>query len=642
LNERNTRRKTSLKKFGLLGFVGILVCTFLASYPICAQEQEQEDSLQYEVAVTLKLIQVYVSDKEGNPIHDLTKEDFLVYDNGRLIEVTDFEIHRLDPPPKKEAEALPRMSRKFFLLLDAYRNDGFGLKKARNLALHFIKTQIHHEDELGLLSYSIERGLVLHIPLTKDHAKIQEAVNAIKLFPGITDGSLRDIGITSMDNAVDFTDGLSDFAVSLRYEPGYKHIILFSAGLPRDLFESDDPRLRFHHERMAKELASSSCPIYTIDTQGQRDNIQGREQKGDHSLRRLAALTGGSHFTNVDYQDAISADIQNSTGNYYVLGYYVEEAWDGKYHEIKVRTKRKGVRIQAQKGYFSPKAYRKFDRLEKRLHLLDLARSPNPQFDLPQDIPSISRPWRDSDSLMVLNLTEIIPADLQKILADKAEFFTLVYDDEGILIAEGKNNVDYTKNPPKRICMYTFFPHPPGKYEYITILRNRKTGAVAKAVNTVAIPEDKKSQPLLAGPLFFFQGSGTLCLQTEIKHPKGKSTKQDLNLGVIAPKIDGSISPLVAELSKSTAALYAIFGLEKEERDELVLEFVPSLRSKTTDETFPLKHSIRNDINPEHDNTLVLELELTPVPPGQYALEIAVSGTSPVQTRVFSQDIIIR
>ncbi|UCE40190.1 MAG: VWA domain-containing protein [Candidatus Aminicenantes bacterium] len=628
----------------MLSFICILVSSLFTSPSIFEQDQQKADSLQYEVSVTLKLIQVYVSDKDGNPVQDLTKEDFLIYDNGRLITVTDFEIHSLELPPEKETEAPPRMSRKFFLLLDAYRNDGLGLKKARTLALHFIETQVHPEDELGLLTYSIGRGLVLHWPLTTDHEKIREAVKTIKLFPGITVGSYGGSGVTSMDEAVDFTKSLNDFAVSLRYTPGYKHIILFSAGLPRALFASDDPRLRYEHERLAKELASSSSPIYTVDTQGERDLVQGRELKGDHSLRRLAALTGGRHFTNVDYQETISEDIQNSTGNYYVLGYYVEEAWDGKYHEIKVKVKRKGVRVQAQKGYFSPKAYAKFSKLEKRLHLLDLARNPSPQFDLPQDMPSISVPWRDSNSSAVLHLSEIVPADLEEILGNKAELFTLVYDDEGVLTAEGKKEMDFTESPPGRICTYTFFPQPQGRYDYITILRNKKTGAAAKAASTVVFPENQQSQPALSGPVFFVPGRGSLCLPMEIESAEGKSKTKEFNLDAIAPRIQGSISPLVFDLDKNTAAMYAVFGLKKEAKEKKALEFVfvPRLRSKTTDETYPLRHTERNDILTDSENTIVLELELTPVPAGKYVLEISVAGTSLLQDLIFSQDVFIR
>jgi VWFA-related protein len=619
---------------------------------ISAETQEKADALQYEVSVTLKLIQVYVSDKEGNPIHDLTKDDFLLYDNGQLVSVTDFEIHSLALPsekggvgpevkPEKSSEESPSLSRKFFLLLDAYRNDGLGLKKARTMALHFIETQVQPEDELGLLSYTLDRGLILHEPLTTNHEKIREAAKTIKLFPGITVGGYGN-GATSMDEALDFTKSLSDFAVSLRYIPGYKHIILYSAGLPSTLLTSDDPRLRFEHERLAKELASSSSPIYTVDTQGQRDLVQGREQKGDHALRRLSALTGGRYFPNVDYQEAISEDIQNSTGNYYVLGYYVDEAWDGKYHEIKVNVERRGVRVQAQKGYFSLKAYAKFTKLEKRLHLLDLARNPSPRFHLPKDIPSISGSWRDSNSPMVLHLTEIIPADLEEIVVDKVEISTLVYDDEGVLTAEGKKDMDFTENLPGRICTYTFFPQAPGRYEYITILRNKKTGAAARAANTVVIPENEDSQTALSGPVLFVPGRESLCLNIGIEPAEGESTTTDLNLDAIAPRLEGSISPLVFELGKNTTALYAVFGLKEETKNDQDLEFVPRLLSKTTDVSYPLGYSKRNDIHTEFENTLVLELELIPVPPGKYVLEIFVGGITLVQSLIFSQDVFIR
>jgi VWFA-related protein len=641
-----------LKKSFLLNFICVLFSILLASPSVSAQKQEKADSLQYEVSVTLKLIQIYVSDKEGNPVRDLTKEDFLLYDNGKLVSVTDFEIHGLALPskkgtggpevePEKSSKELPSLSRKFFLLLDAYRNDGLGLKKARTMALHFIETQVQPEDELGLLSYTLDRDLVLHEPLTTDHEKIREAAKTIKLFPGITVGSYGS-GATSMDEALDFTKSLYDFAVSLRYIPGYKHIILYSAGLPLTLLTSNDPRLRFEHERLAKELASSSSPIYTVDTQGHRDLVQGREQKGDHSLRRLSALTGGRHFPNVDYQEAISEDIQNSTGNYYVLGYYVDEAWDGKYHEIKVKVEKKGVRIQAQKGYFSPKAYAKFTKLEKRLHLLDLARNPSSRSQLPKGIPSTSGSWRDSNSSMVLYLTEIIPSDLMEIITDKVEFFTLVYNDEGVLTAEGKKDMDFTENLPERICSYTFFPQPPGRYDYITILRNKKTGAASKAISTVVIPENEDSQTSLSGPVIFVPGKESLCLPMEVEPAEGELTAIDLNLEAIAPQLEGSISPLVFELGKNKTALYAVFGLKKEARDDQDLEFGPRLRSRTTDESFPLGYSKRNDIHTDYKNTFVLELELIPVPPGKYVLEIFVGRTTLVQSLIYSQDVLIR
>jgi len=58
------------------------------------QEKGQE-TFQYEVTVTLKLIQVFVTDGKGNPVIDLAQADFILYDNGKLKKITEFEKHRL-------------------------------------------------------------------------------------------------------------------------------------------------------------------------------------------------------------------------------------------------------------------------------------------------------------------------------------------------------------------------------------------------------------------------------------------------------------------------------------------------------------------------------------------------------------------
>ncbi|MCJ7579574.1 MAG: VWA domain-containing protein [Candidatus Aminicenantes bacterium] len=629
-----------MKKEYLLQIFCFVLTVLMAIHLTYGQEQKKDDSLQHEASVTLKLIQVYVSYKDGNPVQDLTKEDFILYDNGQPMTVTDFEIHSLIPPAKKETENIPlRMGRKFYLFLDAYRNDGMGLIKARTTAVHFIDTQVHPEDELGLISYSIGRGLILHIPLTSDHSKIRETVKTIKLFPWMTP---TNNGETDMSEALDFTESFNDFAVSLRYIPGYKHIILFSAGLPRSLFQTEDPRLLSEHEGLAKELASSSCSLYTVDTQGQRDLAGGREQNGDDFLRQLASLTGGRHFNNVNHKEVISESVQNSTGFYYVLGYSVDEDWDGEFHEIKVKVERKGIRIQAQKGYFNPKPFAKFSKLEERLHLIDLARNPSPQFDLPEEIQSHSGLWENANSPIILNLTEIIPTRLEEIFADKTELFTLVYDSEGELVAEGKKDLDFTEDFPERICAYTFFLQPPGRYDYITVLRNIKTGKAAKAINTIVVPEFKENSRTLSNPFLFIPGRRSLSLQVEMKSSKEKSEPSPLNMEAIAPQVAGPVSPLVFELNKDTPIFYAIFGLGDKVEDKQNFKFAAQLKSDTTGEIHLLKILKRNDIHTLQNNTQVLALELIPILAGKYVLEISVMGSDPSESQIYFQDLFIR
>ena len=66
--------------------------------------------LQHDVTITLKLIQVMVTDKDGNPVTDLNKEDFLLFDNDREQTLTEFERHdiRQARTPISQAKPVPR------------------------------------------------------------------------------------------------------------------------------------------------------------------------------------------------------------------------------------------------------------------------------------------------------------------------------------------------------------------------------------------------------------------------------------------------------------------------------------------------------------------------------------------------------
>jgi VWFA-related protein len=75
---------------------------------------------------------------------------------------------------------------------------------------------------------------------------------------------------------------------------------------------------------------------------------------GDTVLRRLAADTGGRAIVNtnnpMDQLEGVMAD----ASAYYLVGYTpTRRTNDGKFHEIKVRVKRRGVRVTARRGYWS-------------------------------------------------------------------------------------------------------------------------------------------------------------------------------------------------------------------------------------------------------------------------------------------------
>ena len=87
-----------MKVFFLIFLFVFLSGRFPGANSEILQNKNQQEELLHEVVVTLKLVQVHVTDKQGNPVTDLNQSDFILYDNGRLQKITEFERHALLQP----------------------------------------------------------------------------------------------------------------------------------------------------------------------------------------------------------------------------------------------------------------------------------------------------------------------------------------------------------------------------------------------------------------------------------------------------------------------------------------------------------------------------------------------------------------
>ncbi|MGZ5454643.1 MAG: VWA domain-containing protein, partial [Candidatus Aminicenantales bacterium] len=247
-----------------------------------------------EVTVALKLLQAYVTTKDGKPVTDLTAADFEVTDNGKVVPVTHFENHIVggdDIAPGAPVGG-PQLNRKFFFLFDFAFTDPRSSRKAREAALNFMDTAIRPGDEIGVLSYSPMRGLTIHEYLTTDHARVRNIVDAFGLravagraetltnflyadelrhmqdsgYPNPTGGAFQPAQGSSgggdsaadvffqeqaraqtggvvdegrrqgyTDQARQFAQTFANLARAMRYVPGWKNLILFSSGISRAL-----------------------------------------------------------------------------------------------------------------------------------------------------------------------------------------------------------------------------------------------------------------------------------------------------------------------------------------------------------------------------------------------------------------------
>jgi len=646
-------------KRGYLAFLSLLFFPPFSSFPnsYAPQETFQQPALQYEVSITLKLIQVFVADKQGRPITDLKKVDFEVYDNGILKTVTEFEKHFLPLAGKRPIQAelaepketalppaakTPKLNRKFFFILDVEKNDLQGFAQSKKAAFDFMDTQVQPSDEIGILSYQARRGLVIHEYLTTDHKRARRAIEKLSGVPGTGIGGVPTepgeeegpgilAALPASPNAEleelamlrrNYVRIMTELAKMLRYIPGYKNIILFSAGFARSVLVGESG-LRRDYEDMSKEFGASSSPVYTINTLGARSNILSADARGDVSLQNLAALSGGKYFEDVAQAEKIMSGIQSATNNYYVLGYSIDEKWDGKFHEIRVKVRREGCVISTQNGYYSPKPFTEFSDFEKQLHLMDLTLNENAQFEDPTELPLCGLPC-SSESGTYLVLMVQLPWDaLNEVMQAPAEVVSMVIDQDFKVVESKGGYIQVPDVSKKRVVYYDLISLKPGAYNCVMVLRNMKTGKAARARGAVFIPQPATSGLTLDLPLLLIPSIDKDVAYFRLaKQGRNAPDKPANSLQDFFPFLSNRLVPVIDKIPKGTRQVLAIARSMVLNIPDARIEVFASLRQAPGEEEISLSPSLLKSNRQGKVDVLLLELSFPELKPGDYTLTL--------------------
>jgi len=629
------------------------------------QVNKSKEALQYEVTVTLKLVQVYVTDRKGNPVMDLERSDFLVWDNGKPVKITDFERHIVSLPSEKRlqeikpsavAEAQPALNRKFFLFFDFAFNNAAGILKARKAALHFIDTELNPSDEVGVVSYSARKGLTLHEYLTTDHQQIRKVIEGIGIKEALgraqniehkyweeredpwTAGRMAKVkGFEKTiykGQVLNFSKDIENFAKASRYIPGSKHIILFSGGVAssvlygkrltptktvvfsEEIYGSNS--LRTMYEKMAKELAASNSSVFPVNTQGLGTaHFKDRSDLGDYSLHQLAEISGGKYFDNVTSYEQIMAQIQNITSAYYVLGYYVNEKWDGKYHKLKVKVKRKGCRVFGQGGYFNPKPFTKYTKTEKMLQLIDLALSDKPHFQEPLHFPLMALPFAPEKKSNLVLLAKIPEEKVREIVSSKMEVVALIFDEKNNMVDFKRRELNSSGVFHNNLFYYTVSSLSPGSYDCRVVVRNLETGKGAVGSSSVIIPEVSASGLKLYPPLLLVASKNAYYLEAS---PAAKKGEKKRGLPSIYPFPEDEYSPLVEGLPQGTEKVLAVVRCQAYGLTQPEIHLSGYLLSLSSGKKIPLSLSVLNRYQQDETRIFLVEFPTAGLQPGKYSL----------------------
>jgi Ca-activated chloride channel homolog len=272
----------------------------------------------------LVAVPVSVTDAQGNPIRNLTAEDFQLEEEG-----ISQQIQPLGEPGKTPIELA--------LLFDVSRSVRNRFDFERETAGRFLKEVIKSGDAVAVFSIGTAPKLSVQRTDSAEHAIVATA--AIQPTEEAT---------AFFDTVVRASHHLNDTS-----NPGIRRVmVVISDG-------EDTNSERFRLVDASRELQRADALFYAINPSGPSIRLNKISTKGHEGMVKLADETGGVAFLPDKLEDLtkvfsqIAAELQAQ----YLLGYYSSnETNDGKYRRITVRVpKRADLRIRARQGYYAPK-----------------------------------------------------------------------------------------------------------------------------------------------------------------------------------------------------------------------------------------------------------------------------------------------
>lgn len=270
-------------------------CMLLAPLSLAAQEApSRPPGATFEDTVHVKVInvQVFVRDRDGNPVTGLTKDDFVLLEEKRPVPVTNFyEVHErvkvgaaaglVPGEPEPHIIDRPGLARRNYIVPEDERLNLVIYVDHHNIrpqnrnrffryVREFLRQHVTRDDRVMLLTFN--RSVKVEREFTSDPQLIANALYDLEKHTGgrtMWDSDradlIRDIGEEDRDyhfvqgrvriysqqiyNDMQFTlDGLKDSVVSLAGMPGRKAFLYVSDGLPMragaDMWDALDQRGR--------------------------------------------------------------------------------------------------------------------------------------------------------------------------------------------------------------------------------------------------------------------------------------------------------------------------------------------------------------------------------------------------------------
>lgn len=338
----------------------------------------------FRTGVNLVRVDVIVSDDDGNPVTDLTKEDFEIVEDGRAQTIDFFRHIRIDQPaadaPRtrqvlnrdtEEREAARDDVRVFGILLADYQVCGQRSRAVREAMTTFIR-RLGPNDLVAVMEPLMS---VKDLIFTYDHEAVLQTIGRFEGRRGdytprnaIESQHTLHLGGPERIRTAIVGDALRALSVRLgSMREGRKTLIFVGEGFPPSWL-TDAQQIR----DVAQDANRHNTSIYAIDPRGLSSSGDStatirpgcgtlptgtRLRMTQDTLRELSEETGGRAIVDRNSFDKGVDQILRDSSYHYLLGYSPSAAQaDGKFHQIRVRVRRPDVNVRARKGYWASTA----------------------------------------------------------------------------------------------------------------------------------------------------------------------------------------------------------------------------------------------------------------------------------------------
>jgi len=401
---------TSLRAW--TGPVAGIALGLLLMPPLLGQEAAPEESFGESIEVSVVNLDVFVTDKKGQPLNGLKKEDFEVLEDGRPVEISNFYTESRSgasasspgDPAASGAQRPQDQRLRLVVYVDDVNTEGGSRGRILKSLSGFLRGELVPGDEVMLVRYNqgldirrsfttdltqVESDIAALEGLSSDAKKYEESRNhaiddvieAIYAGDGWGPAAESRIGAwAEQESAVvkGALDGLDSVVSWLAGVSGRKAILYVSDGLPLqpgdDLFTWASARSGFRAGRRVSALSGQTydlskrfrevtshasrnrITIYPIEAYGVR-TVRGTAiqevlvTNRQNGLRFLAQDTGGRPMLNAADPAAALRLLGSDLTTYYSLGYQPQRAGDEVEHKVEVRVKAKGAQVRHRQWY---------------------------------------------------------------------------------------------------------------------------------------------------------------------------------------------------------------------------------------------------------------------------------------------------